>query len=204
MLIPVAAANKGAVVEMGIDLLIRYGRSQIMSHFLADTHRATGFEGASLQTRQVPDAIDYAALDHEVDCPGTVLLVEDESLVREVTHEVLQTAGYRVWIAKDAAQAGEIYRDRGREVDLLLTDVILPGESGRTLATRLRRANPQLKVLYVTGYAEQIRMCNGENEDCLPKPFSASALLERVRCLLDRSRFQTSCDSLPRLACAGA
>ena len=117
----------------------------------------------------------------------TILLVEDEAFVREVTCEVLRSAGYRVLTAKNAAEAECVYEQRRGEVDLLLTDVVLPGETGRALAGRLRRETPELKVLLVTGYAEQMGLREAKAEECLAKPFSTEALLRRVRQLLDRS-----------------
>ena len=81
----------------------------------------------------------------------TILLVEDEQFVREVTSEVLRSAGYMVLVAKNAAEAIGVYERSRAGVGLLLTDVVLPGESGHALATRMRRDNPRLKVLFVTG-----------------------------------------------------
>ena len=115
----------------------------------------------------------------------TILLVEDEAFVREVTCEVLRSAGYRVLTAKNATEAICIYEARGDEVELLLSDVVLPGESGRVLAGKLRRENPCLKILLVTGYAEQMGPRGTMQEECLAKPFSTEALLGRVRQLLD-------------------
>lgn len=80
----------------------------------------------------------------------TILFVEDEAFVRDVTCKVLRSAGYRVLTAKNAAEAVRVYDARRGEVELLLTDVILPGETGRVLAGRLRRKDPELKVLLVT------------------------------------------------------
>lgn len=113
------------------------------------------------------------------DEPRTILLVEDEAFVREVAGEVLRSAGYRVLAAKDAAEAWHIFEEADPEVDLLLTDVILPGESGRRLAERLRGRNPLLPVLLATGYGEQMGRETGE--PCLAKPFSSEDLLGRVR-----------------------
>jgi two-component system cell cycle sensor histidine kinase/response regulator CckA len=117
----------------------------------------------------------------------TILFVEDEEFVREVTGEILRSAGYRVLTAKDAVTAGSAYDLQGGDVDLLLTDVVLPGESGHVLAGRLRRTSPKLKVLLITGYAEQM----GEPESgigaCLAKPFSVGVLLQKVRQVLDCS-----------------
>jgi CheY-like chemotaxis protein len=119
----------------------------------------------------------------------TILLVEDEAFVREVTVEVLRSAGYEVLAAKNAAEAGSIYSAR-RGVDLLLSDVVLPGENGRALARRMRRENPELKVLLVTGYAEQMglqRTQEEAEEECLAKPFSTEVLLRTVRRMLDHA-----------------
>src|SRR5271163_279694 len=92
----------------------------------------------------------------EASGPQTILFVEDETFVRRVASEVLRSAGYRVLIARDAGEATRVYHAHLGAVDLLLSDVILPGESGRTLAARLREDNPRLKVLLITGYIEQM------------------------------------------------
>jgi two-component system, cell cycle sensor histidine kinase and response regulator CckA len=77
----------------------------------------------------------------------TILLVEDESFVRDVACEVLQSAGYTVLAAWNAAEAMRVYSNHASEIDLLLTDMILPGETGLALASKLRRENPRLKIL---------------------------------------------------------
>jgi len=121
----------------------------------------------------------------------TILLVEDEAFVREVTCEVLQSAGYRVLTAGSAAEALRVYAETGSGVSLLLTDVILPNQTGLTLAAILRRKDAQLKVLYVTGYAEQMNARRPEEEDFLAKPFPADVLLQKVRRLLDSTEFSS-------------
>lgn len=115
----------------------------------------------------------------------TILFVEDEAFVRDVTCEVLRSAGYRVLAARNAAEAVGIYEARGGEVELLLSDVVLPGETGPAMARRLRREHPELKVLLVTGYAEQMGLLEGKQEEFLAKPFSTEALLRKVRQVLD-------------------
>jgi len=121
----------------------------------------------------------------------TILLVEDEAFVRDVTCEVLRSAGYRVLAARNAADAVRMYEARPGEVKLLLSDVVLPGETGPAMAGRLRREHPELKVLLVTGYAEQMGLLEGKQEDFLAKPFSTEALLRKVRQVLDRGRLPT-------------
>jgi two-component system cell cycle sensor histidine kinase/response regulator CckA len=116
----------------------------------------------------------------------TILLVEDEAFVRKVTHQVLQSAGYGVVTAKNAMEAIE-QRERLPEVDLLLTDVVLPGRNGRALASDLRSRQPNLSVLFVTGYPLQLAEIEAAEPSaaCLPKPFSAAALLRKVRQMLN-------------------
>jgi two-component system cell cycle sensor histidine kinase/response regulator CckA len=113
---------------------------------------------------------------------ATILFVEDEAFVRDVTSQVLRAAGYEVLIAQNAVEAKRLYEQRPGGVDLLLTDLVLPGETGRQLAAKLSSADLRLKVLFVTGYAEQMNVEEGQG--CLPKPFSTSALLGKVRQIL--------------------
>jgi len=116
----------------------------------------------------------------------TILLVEDEAFVREVTGEVLRAAGYQVLSARYAVEARRAYEAHVGAVDLLLTDVILPGETGRALAARLRREIPELKILLISGYAQQMGLQAEGSEECLAKPFSAGVLLRKVRQMLNR------------------
>ena len=118
----------------------------------------------------------------------TILFVEDEAFVREVMCEVLRSAGYRVLPAKNAVEAMRTYEEYRGRTDLLLTDMVLPGETGRALAGRLRRGDPQLKVLLVSGYSEQMGVLEATQVECLAKPFSTEVLLRRVRKLLDGAR----------------
>jgi CheY-like chemotaxis protein len=114
----------------------------------------------------------------------TILLVEDEPFVREVTCEVLRSAGYYVLTARNAVEAAAIYDACRGAVDLLLTDIVLPGETGLTLARRLQRRDAGLKVLLVSGYAEQMSLSESMQEEFLAKPFSSEGLLRRVKELL--------------------
>ena len=83
---------------------------------------------------------------------GTILLVEDESFLREVTCEILESAGYRVLKARTAAEAISAFDEYKTIVRLLLTDVVLPGQNGRDLATDLRNVSPKLKIIFTSGY----------------------------------------------------
>jgi two-component system, cell cycle sensor histidine kinase and response regulator CckA len=133
----------------------------------------------------------------------TILLVEDEAFVRGVTVEVLRSAGYCVLSAANATEAVYIYDAHRHEVDLLLADVLLPGETGRALALRLRGEHAELKVLLVTGCAEYMGLREAMQEEFLAKPFSTEVLLGRVRQLLGRAsvRMATGMDDPLRRAC---
>jgi CheY-like chemotaxis protein len=147
---------------------------------------------------QIPSAAQevteqaHASYQEKPALAQTILLVEDEAFVREVTREVLQSAGYRVLTAKNSVDAVRIFDQSYPAVDLLLTDVILPGQTGRALAKKLQEDNPRLKVLLVTGYPEQIAEQNFSDAGLLAKPFSTGMLLQRVRHLLNAD--QTDAD----------
>jgi CheY-like chemotaxis protein len=117
----------------------------------------------------------------------TVLVVEDEDFVREVTCEVLESAGYGVLRARTAIEATRMFPREGRKVDLLLTDVVLPGRSGRTLAKELTALDPALKTMFVSGYCEDKLSHPGASGKAwyLAKPFSVETLLRKVKEVLE-------------------
>ena len=143
-------------------------------------------------TERLQKAIGWSRVAEEATVGGveTILLVEDEAFVRNVTCEVLQSAGYEVLSAKNAVEAIQLYDESAGEVDLLLSDVVLPGETGWALACKLRRENPLLEILLITGYAEQMGLRETKPEEFLAKPFSTETLLRRVRQLLDRTELR--------------
>ncbi len=117
-----------------------------------------------------------------------ILLVEDEDVVRELAVEVLREQGYRVLEAADGRAAMRIL-DNDEPIDLLLTDVGLPGMSGRDLALAARGRRPGLKVLFITGYAHQAsgwEGLKGPGMDLLGKPFRLDALTDKVAAVLGR------------------
>jgi CheY-like chemotaxis protein len=112
---------------------------------------------------------------------GTILLVEDDAGVRSFANRVLQTAGYRVLSAGDGTSAIETSRDE--PVQLLLTDMLMPGMSGREVAARLVNAQPGIQVLYMSGYMDKGIVHDGTLQpgiELLAKPFTAEALLQAV------------------------
>ena len=133
------------------------------------------------------DALGWPTTNGELAHGERILWVEDEAFVREVVGEILGAAGYTVLVANNAPEAQRTYEQHGGAVDLLLTDVVLAGENGRALAKRLKGEQPGLKVLLVTGYAEQMARCGAgiDREEFLAKPFSCEALLRRVKLVLE-------------------
>lgn len=117
---------------------------------------------------------------------GTILLVEDEDFVRRVACQILCEAGYTVLAAKNAREALLAYEQHHGDVGLLMTDVVLPGASGRMLAQKICQINSSTKVLLMTGYAEQMRLELAQHEDVLAKPFASAELLQSVARLLGR------------------
>jgi PAS domain S-box-containing protein len=122
--------------------------------------------------------------------PGTetILVVEDDAQVRAVTVRTLRSAGYQVLVAGGGEEALELSARASGHVHLLVTDMVMPGLSGRAVAERLTAERASLRVLYVSGYAQGVFDEDGALElgvEFLPKPFTPDALLERVRAVLD-------------------
>jgi CheY-like chemotaxis protein len=118
---------------------------------------------------------------------GTVLVVEDEETVRLLASRILRTRGYRVLEAREAAEAFRLVREHAGRIDLLVTDIVMPGMSGPALVERLLAAMPGLRVLYITGYAEEAIERRGAlpaGGALLEKPFTAQQLADRVRMAL--------------------
>ena len=129
----------------------------------------------------------------------TILLVEDEALVRQATAEVLQSAGYRVVIAESATRALAAYHECSGPLHLLLSDVVMPGISGYELANQFLTLFPQVRILLMSGYVEQFGLCTSSpnSKSYLAKPFSISTLLKRVREVLDSNPFDCRASAYP-------
>lgn len=113
---------------------------------------------------------------------GTVLLVEDEPMVRSVAERALTRHGYKVITAENGEDALEIIA-RNEPIDLLISDVVMPGMDGPTMVRQARQSRPELKILFMSGYAEeQLRKSiDIDNVGFLPKPFSVTELAEAAR-----------------------
>ena len=116
-----------------------------------------------------------------------ILVVDDEPTVRMLVMETLEEQGYAAIEAADAPSAIDILKSPGR-IDLLVTDVTLPGQNGRQLADAAKLLRPDLKVLFMTGYAHNIEVGNGSamagGMEIITKPFSLDGLVKKIRAMM--------------------
>jgi two-component system cell cycle sensor histidine kinase/response regulator CckA len=140
---------------------------------------ATGIAGEPMPAADFAIAVPWCG-------PKTILLAEDEWFVRQATAAALESAGYRLLVAGSGAEGLDLCRTCRHPVDLLLTDVVMPGMSGRDLAAEFERLCPHARVLLMSGHAEELARSGRLDDDtrCLVKPFTVRTLLSRVRELL--------------------
>jgi CheY-like chemotaxis protein len=127
-------------------------------------------------------------LSKPVGAGESVLLVEDDDAVRRVTSRMLQGLGFQVMTAAGPRQALDLARDHIGAIDLLLSDVVMPGLNGRELAEAMRKLRPAIKVVFVSGYTDDVALLQQLRARALfflQKPFSADALGEMIRGALD-------------------
>lgn len=120
----------------------------------------------------------------------TLLVVDDDAAVLRVACRVLERAGYAVLPASGSRDALDRAHEAHDSLDLLVTDVVMPGASGRELAEAIRRKNPKLPVLYMSAFTEDEAIVEGVREDdvhFLPKPFTPRELVDAVESILERS-----------------
>jgi len=138
---------------------------------------------ASTMAQELPARSSKTTGGHE-----TILLVEDDDQVRELAENLLgMSLGYKVHVMGDAASALS-FLDSGAAVDLVFTDVMMPGMNGREFARQARKMRPGLKVLFTSGFTENSIVHNGtldEGFNLLPKPYSINELARKVREVLD-------------------
>jgi CheY-like chemotaxis protein len=181
-------------VASGLGLATVYGLvRQAGGHVEAESR-----PGAGATFRVFLPAVDRPAEDpvpapeREVSRRGeTILLCEDDALVRDVAKEILEARGFDVLVADSPDEAIRLHRADPERIDLLLTDVVMPGMDGRQLAERLSGIDPGLRVLFVSGYApDAIRLTEADvgASAFLAKPFTPSTLLSKVDELLDLER----------------
>ena len=146
-------------------------------------------------TIHLPRVAAAPEVEPEADLPSlpsasaTLLFAEDEPVVRELTSRFLEFAGFRVLVARDGQEAVDRGLAHDGPLDVLITDVVMPRLGGREVAARLRAARPGLRVLFISGYAEdadELPAIDGHESAFLQKPYRPEILIARVRALLDR------------------
>ncbi len=182
------AVDKGT----GLGLSTIYGIvKQSGGHIEADSAPGRGTTFRVYLPRVAPTGVPATVAGPVAAVPGgseTVLLVEDQELVRRYTRHVLTKCGYRVLEAAGGPAALEVDELHAGPIHLLVTDMVMPGMKGSELAQCLTAHRPQLKVLFVSGYTEEQTQCDGlarAGVGFLQKPFTPTALARRVRDLLD-------------------
>ncbi len=142
-----------------------------------------------------PDRREYSSAGQASSCRETILLVEDEEVVRALTLKLLKSKGYEVLPAADGAEALSICERLTGAIHLLLTDLVLPKINGRELAEKLTALRPSMKVIYMSGYTEDKVVRQGLSARSTPflqKPFTAHALAQLVRQVLDGQEWVAS------------
>lgn len=117
----------------------------------------------------------------------TVLVVDDDAMMRTLVGRTLRADGFQVWTASGAPEARQVLARLTGPLDLILTDVAMPGGMGPQLAAEVRRAHPRVRLLYLSSYSRKDLLGHGIDlgqDDLLAKPFMPAELIERVRATL--------------------
>ena len=117
--------------------------------------------------------------------PSTILVVEDDAIVRMLIVDVLEELEFKVLEADGSETAIPLLADTSSTIDLLMTDVGLPGMNGRELAEKARELRPMLPILFASGYAENLEL--GHNMQVISKPFSIDQLRDKVKNILSEA-----------------
>jgi two-component system cell cycle sensor histidine kinase/response regulator CckA len=164
----------GIVTQSGgyiaVDTALEHGTTFTLYLPRVDAASAAGTLG------QTPEALPLE--------PATILLVEDDAGIRELVYDILTTTDYRVFSASSGAEALQRCEQHPGAIDLLLTDVVMPGMSGHELAVQVLRRWPQVKILYISGYTDEILGRYGAVDASiafLKKPFTPESLTRKVR-----------------------
>lgn len=138
--------------------------------------------------REYKRAADFDEIVHGTE---TILLVEDEEMLRKLAHQTLSIYGYQVIEASNGDEALSLFSQHEGSIHLLLTDVIMPGMSGREVASRLLESRPGIGVLFMSGYTDDAIVHQGvlnQSANFIQKPFAPDSLVRKVRQVLDENR----------------
>jgi PAS domain S-box-containing protein len=157
----------------------------------SEPNRGTSFKIYLPRVDQPAETLDAEKTSDRVQRgTETVLLVEDEPQLRQLTSSVLAHCGYKMLVAGGPEEGLAIFKANLRDIRLLITDVVMPGMNGRQLAAEILKVSPKVQVLYISGYTSNAIVHYGVLDAglwFLPKPFTLSALVAKVREVLDAS-----------------
>jgi PAS domain S-box-containing protein len=177
----------------GLGLAMAYGavhQNEGTIEVATQPGRGTTFSILLPRVDAPPEAVPIAQRPHLAGGSETILLVEDEGVVRDIAQRILKRLGYTVHAFAGGEEALAALPELPAAPALLLTDVVMPGMSGQALATRVKAMRPNMKVLFTSGYNEEVTTRGGSLEphiEFLPKPYSIDQLAGRVREVLDAS-----------------
>jgi PAS domain S-box-containing protein len=172
------STSYGIVTQFGglMELTSQVGRGTVVTCYFPSVAAAT----ATLREQVLVPTVSAGT--------ETVLVVEDEPMVRDVARATLERQGYHVVTASNGMEGLKVVGDLGDTIDLVVTDVVMPQMGGWEMAERLRIDRPEMKILFTSGYNEEIANAGGRVGDdvaFLPKPYLPAALTQRVRQVLD-------------------
>ena len=184
--------TKGVGKGSGLGLATVYGIVRQAGGYISfesEAGKGTTFRVLLPQQKKLPVSTPAASRLDSPTGTETILLAEDEDVVRKLVRQVLELHGYTVIEASGGQHALEVARDYGKPIDLLLTDVVMPGLGGRELADEVRRHRPDIRVLYMSGYTDDAITRHGVAaavDAFLQKPFAPPQLLRKIRELLNQ------------------
>jgi len=191
----------------GLGLSTVYGivkQSEGSIYVYSEPGRGTTFKIYFPRIEEVTESIEPGAkITKSFQGSETILLVEDEEMVRRLARTILQDNGYNVLEASNGEEALRIAQEHGaKQIHLMVTDVVMPRMSGRELADCLESVRPEMKVLYISGYTDDAIIRHGVLEQgmaFIQKPFTPDALVRKVRNVLDKSQQeQQSFSEIPK------
>ncbi len=175
----------------GLGLSIVYGIVEAHGGFIDIYSEAGCGTTFKIYLPVVSTGAEAGGVEHAGPLPGgseTILLAEDDDLIRNILTQSLEAAGYRVLACRDGIQARAVFLEKADNIALLLTDVIMPKMNGKLLSDEAKARRPEVKVLFLSGYTADIleeKMHLDSRFDIMYKPISPAQLVRKVRQVLD-------------------